>query len=219
MTDRPPSHRPAEPACTEEPQADGVSRTAEEADALLRQLIMAHHAPLYRYAYRLTGQPADAEDLTQQAFLLAQQKLHQLRETDRAGAWLFAIVRSCFLKACRQRRPTAQLGEWDADELPAEAPEIDRVDQELLRMALAELPDEFRLVVLMFYFEDLSYKDIAEQLDLPIGTVMSRLSRAKGHLRRRLAEEQGGDSIRSRTSDPSPTTNRRAPDKPSKVSS
>ena len=180
----PPSHRPAEPACKE-----GESRTVEEAESLLRQLITAHSGPLYRYAYRLTGQGADAEDLTQQAFLLAQQKLHQLRETDRAAAWLFAIVRSCFLKACRKRQPAAQLGDWDLDEVAGDSPELDHVDQEALGQALAELPDEFRVVVLMFYFEDLSYKEIAEQLELPIGTVMSRLSRAKTHLRRRLASE------------------------------
>src|SRR4051812_33527838 len=61
-------------------------------------LIAAHHAPLYRYAYRLTGMAADAEDLTQQAFLIAQQKLHQLREAERAAGWLYAILRSCYLK-------------------------------------------------------------------------------------------------------------------------
>lgn len=185
MSDKPPSSGPAEPVCQE-----GVTRTADQADELLRQLIVAHSASLYRYAYRLTGQPADAEDLTQQAFLLAQQKLHQLRETERAAAWLFAIVRSCFLKACRKRQSVMHLGDWDVDEVADDSPEIDQVDQEELARALAELPDEFRLVVLMFYFEDLSYKEIAEQLELPIGTVMSRLSRAKGHLRRRLADDQ-----------------------------
>ena len=203
MSDKPPSHGPAEPVCQE-----GETRTAEQADALLRQLIVAHSASLYRYAYRLTGQPADAEDLTQQAFLLAQQKLHQLRETDRAGAWLFAIVRSCFLKACRKRQAVAQLAEWDVDEVVDDSPEVDQVDQEELGKALAELPDEFRLVVLMFYFEDLSYKEIAEQLELPIGTVMSRLSRAKGHLRRRLADEQHP----SKPTSPSPLSNRPAVD-------
>jgi RNA polymerase sigma-70 factor (ECF subfamily) len=184
MSEIPPSHRPAEPACRE-----GPARTVEETAALLRQLIVAHSDAMYRYASRLTGQSADAEDLTQQAFLLAQQKLHQLREDDRAAAWLFAIVRSCFLKACRKRQQLAPAAEWNLDEIADESPEIDHVDQEKLSKALAELPDEFRVVVLMFYFEDLSYKEIAEQLELPIGTVMSRLSRAKSHLRRRLAED------------------------------
>lgn len=186
MSNSPPSHGLPEQACAEE-----TLRSAEEADVLLRHLIVTHHASLYRYAYRLTGQPADAEDLTQQAFLIAQQKLHQLRETERAGAWLYAILRSCFLKSCRSKQPESPPGGWEADELVDEtSTENETIDQEALAAALAELPDEFRLVVLMFYFEDLSYKEIAEQLELPIGTVMSRLSRAKGHLRRRLSEEE-----------------------------
>jgi RNA polymerase sigma-70 factor (ECF subfamily) len=156
--------------------------------ATLRALVVEHHAALYRYAYRLTGQQADAEDLTQQAFLVAQQKLHQLREPGRARAWLFAVLRSCFLKNCRKWSPEPG-GLWEAEEVAAESPALDAIDQQGLAEALAELPDEFRVVVLMFYFEDLSYKEIAEQLELPIGTVMSRLSRAKGHLRRRLADD------------------------------
>jgi RNA polymerase sigma-70 factor (ECF subfamily) len=82
---------------------------------------------------------------------------------------------------------------WEAEEVAAHAPTLDAIDQQGLAEALAELPDEFRVVVLMFYFEDLSYKEIAEQLELPIGTVMSRLSRAKGHLRRRLADDWAED--------------------------
>ena len=72
------------------------------------------------------------------------------------------------------------------------ASEVHSIDREELAAALDELPDEFRLVLLMFYFEDLSYQKIAEQLDIPIGTVMSRLSRAKEHLRRRLTPEDAG---------------------------
>ena len=65
---------------------------------------------------------------------------------------------------------------------------VDPIDREELAAALDELPEESRLVLLMFYFEELSYQQIAEQLEIPMGTVMSRLSRAKEHLRRRLAE-------------------------------
>lgn len=66
----------------------------------------------------------------------------------------------------------------------------DDIDRERLQLALDELPDEYRLVVAMFYFEELSYKEIASELELPIGTVMSRLSRAKGRLRHRLLAER-----------------------------
>ena len=162
------------------------SGLATEAD--FTALVVAHHAPLYRYAYRLCGCQAEAEDLTQQTFLVAQQKLHQLREADRAAAWLFAVLRSCFLKSLRKQRPSGgQAFDIEVEDLAVAAPDVDEIDREQLAAALAELPDEFRLVVLMFYFEELSYQEIAQQLNIPIGTVMSRLSRAKGHLRKRLS--------------------------------
>jgi RNA polymerase sigma-70 factor (ECF subfamily) len=158
-------------------------------------LVVAHHAPLYRYAYRLCGCPAEAEDLTQQAFLVAQQKLHQLREADRAVAWLFAVLRSCFLKSLRKQRPAGgQAFDIEVEHLAVAAPEVDEIDHEQLAAALGELPEEFRVVVLMFYFEELSYQEIARQLAIPIGTVMSRLSRAKGHLRMRLTPPAAGNS-------------------------
>ena len=72
------------------------------------------------------------------------------------------------------------------EESPASETDIEPIGPEQLQAAIDELPDEFRIPVLMFYFEDSSYREIAEQLDLPPGTVMSRLSRAKSHLRRRL---------------------------------
>ena len=69
-------------------------------------------------------------------------------------------------------------------------PALSSLDRDLVHAAIHELAEEFRVVVLMFYFEELSYKEIAEQLAVPLGTVMSRLSRAKNHLRERLAEDE-----------------------------
>jgi RNA polymerase sigma-70 factor (ECF subfamily) len=167
-------------------KSNGAGGPASGVD--IASLVVAHHAPLYRYAYRLCGCPAEAEDLTQQAFLVAQQKLHQLREADRAASWLFAVLRSCFLKSIRKQRPAGgQAFDIEVEHLAVAAPEVDEIDREQLAAALAELPDEFRIVVLMFYFEELSYQEIAKELAIPIGTVMSRLSRAKGHLRTRLS--------------------------------
>lgn len=155
----------------------------------LLDLIQDFHAPLYRYAFRLTGQAADAEDLTQQAFLVAQRKRHQIREAERAGAWLFAVLRSCYLKSKRKNAPST-LAEGSIEEFEAtESTALHVLDREKLQLALLDLPEEFRVVVLMFYFEELSYKEIAEQLSIPIGTVMSRLSRAKTHLRLRLGDK------------------------------
>ena len=158
-------------------------------------LIAAHHTPIYRYAYRLTGMAADAEDLTQQAFLIAQQKLHQLREAERAAGWLYAILRSCYLKWRRKRFPmTSTLADLDMADVPQPVPELRAVDSEELQQVLGELHDDLRLILLMFYFEELSYKQIADELEIPIGTVMSRLSRAKQKLRERLSAEERNES-------------------------
>lgn len=152
----------------------------------LRRLVHEHHADVYRYARRLSGQDADAEDLVQQTFLAAQRSLDQLREPEKARSWLLAIARNCFLRARQKRRPVAATSvDLDVHQVPVPPDEMP-IDSAAVQEAIGELPDEFRVVVLMFYFEFLSYRQIAEELDVPIGTVMSRLSRAKGHLRRRL---------------------------------
>ena len=172
--------------------SEGGPRPAEGATppqhpcADLAELARAHHAAVYRYAYRLCGNATEAEDLTQQTFLIAVRKVHQMREADRACSWLLAVVRSCFLKSLRKLRPVAVGGLEEEPEQTDGTPELDEVDRERLTAALTDLPGEFRVVVLMFYFEELSYQEIASELEIPIGTVMSRLSRAKGHLRRRL---------------------------------
>jgi len=163
--------------------------------ANLSAMVQANHAAVYRYACRLCGCPTEAEDLTQQTFLIAQQKLPQLREPERACSWLLSIVRNCFLKSIRKARPTlAQDIDLIMEQVAEATAEIETIDREELTAALAELPDEFRVVLLMFYFEELSYQAIAEQLQTPIGTVMSRLSRAKGHLRRRLGPPAGDET-------------------------
>jgi RNA polymerase sigma-70 factor, ECF subfamily len=153
------------------------------------RLVAAFHAPLFGYAYRLTGSVQDAEDLTQQAFLAAQTGLAGLRDAGSARGWLFAIVRNAWLKSRRKPRPmTAADIDLLLDQVPEETPEDNEIDPDRLQAALDDLPDEFKLVVTMFYYEGCSYREIAVALDVPIGTVMSRLSRAKGHLRARLFE-------------------------------
>jgi RNA polymerase sigma-70 factor (ECF subfamily) len=153
------------------------------------QLVAEHHQAVYRYAYRLCGVVPDAEDLTQQVFLAAQRNVGQLRQAASARSWLFAILRHCFLRGCRRRQPVAASSlPLNIDGIPAEVPSDGEIDRQRLQEALNELPEMFRLVLLMYYFEDCSYREIAKKLDLPIGTVMSRLARAKGHLRSKLFE-------------------------------
>lgn len=151
----------------------------------LFDLVERHYALLYRYAYRLTGSEADAEDLTQQTFLIAQSKLDQLREADRAKSWLCTILRNVYLKELRGPScvPAGSLESIVEPEWRGAEPEF---DQEQLQNVLNDLPEEYRTPLILFYFQEFSYKEIAEQMGVPAGTVMSRLSRGKAYLRQRL---------------------------------
>jgi len=136
----------------------------------------------------LAGNQPDAEDLVQQTFLVAQQKLGQVRDASCTRSWLYTVMRNHFLKTKRQQqRFAASNFDLDLDELADEIPDSLDIDTEALQAALAELPDEYRVVITMFYFEDCSYKEIAAQLEIAVGTVMSRLWRAKQHLRSQLS--------------------------------
>ena len=158
----------------------------EDAKSRIEWLVAEHHQAVYAYAFRLAGSATDAEDLTQQVFLVAQQRVDQLRRRQSARSWLFTILRHCFLRTWQRRRPVAATTVGlDLESVPAADPG-EPIDAVGLQRALDELPTDFRLVLLMYYFEDRSYREIAEDLGLPIGTVMSRLARAKGHLRSNL---------------------------------
>jgi RNA polymerase sigma-70 factor (ECF subfamily) len=154
--------------------------------AKMQSLVDEHYQALYRYAYRLSGTVTDAEDLVQETFCRAQEKLSQLRDPERAKAWLFSILRNGYLHRLRTNQhphlvPLHDMGDF------AEPPEsLPEVEPQKLQEALNELPEVFRTPVIMFYFEEFSYRDIAELMEVPLGTVMSRLARAKAQLRGRL---------------------------------
>lgn len=149
-------------------------------------VVLRYYEDVYRYAFRLAGNSDDASDLAQQTYLQAGRRLHQLREIERCKSWLLAIVRTCFLKSIQRRRPALATDiDLEVRQVSESAEESD-VDREGIGIALSELPESDRVILLMFYFEELSYKEIAHQLDIPIGTVMSRLSRAKQRMREQL---------------------------------
>jgi RNA polymerase sigma-70 factor (ECF subfamily) len=154
----------------------------------MQKLVEEHYASLYRYAFRLAGSATEAEDLTQEAYCKAQDRFDQLRDVARARPWLFAILRNLFLHRIQDAQHNACVSLDGVGEVcdPAVAEPFPEIDQEQLQRALQELPEKFRTPVILFYFEEFSYRDIAEQMELPIGTVMSRLARAKAHLRSRL---------------------------------
>ncbi|MFO0936470.1 MAG: RNA polymerase sigma factor [Gemmataceae bacterium] len=151
-------------------------------------LIDEYYIGLYRYAYRLSGSSSDAEDLTQETFRKALARIGQLRNPERAKSWLYRILRNAYLHRIRGEKrsrvvPLDGVAEIpNRDERPPAA--IDPAD---LQAALNDLDESFRTPLILYYFEEFSYKEIADQLDLPIGTVMSRLARAKGYLRGKLA--------------------------------
>src|SRR5262245_5764437 len=169
------------------PVEETVGMAASGSQRQVLQLVEDHYESLFRYAYRLSGCSSDAEDLTQETFCKAQAQFGQLRDPDRAKPWLFSILRNAYLHRARSERQKkvvsidliGDLPEPPSDPLP-------ELDPERLQEALNELPEVFRTPIILYYFEDFSYRDIAEQMELPIGTVMSRLARAKGHLRERL---------------------------------
>ena len=162
--------------------------------AQIGRLVEEHHAALYRYAYHLSGCAADAEDLTQQVYLVAQQKLEQLRDCECARGWLFTILRNTYFKTQRQPQPQTAIDSIDVSLLADEASDPP-LDRQALQEAIGALPEDFRVVVLMFYFERRSYLEIAQMLEIPPGTVMSRLARAKAYLRRWLDDGAAGEKV------------------------
>ena len=154
------------------------------------ELLEQHRQSVYRYALKLTGNEGDAEDLSQQTFLIAQQKIQQLREASKARPWLFAIQRSIFLKRLQKKQevliPMGDESTWEFAVTPVN-PDIERLN---FMDVLSGLSDEHRVILIMYYFEQYSYKEIARELDVKIGTVMSRLSRAKLALKEKLGTEE-----------------------------
>lgn len=154
-----------------------------------QSLIDAWYDPLYRFALSLTRNEDDALDLTQQAFARWAEKGHHLRNADRAKSWLFTVLYREFLDS-RRRKQREVVGDaeaaLDAQVANCAASVNTTVDSETIVAVLFDLEETFRAPLTLFFLESHSYKEIAEILDVPIGTVMSRIARGKEHLRARL---------------------------------
>lgn len=167
-------------------------------DEVFPALVETHYAALYRFALSLTRSTADASDLTQQTFFIWATKGDSLRESTKAKSWLFTTMYREFLRGRRREaRITAleDLGPAEQDPAGEDVDYIAKMDAELVMVALQEVDPIFRDPLTLFYLQDLAYTEIAEILDVPIGTVMSRLSRGKTHLRARLAEKAKGGKL------------------------
>jgi RNA polymerase sigma-70 factor (ECF subfamily) len=159
---------------------------------------------LYGYAMVLTRNHAEAEDLVQETYVRAIQAMGRLREGSNMKGWLFTILRNIWLNQLRKFRngpqPVEIEGEDGAANSIAEPSKdsyevyVSKMETERVRAAIRELPVEFREIILLREYEDLSYLEIASVLDCPMGTVMSRLGRARAKLRVLLSEMLKGAS-------------------------
>jgi RNA polymerase sigma-70 factor (ECF subfamily) len=156
--------------------------------------------PLYNFARWLSGDPDEARDLVQETFAKALKGLGTFKEGTNFRAWMFRILRNTFLtsRTGLERRSTEQADEDGlAESAPAsqDTPEealVRRADIELVRKAIARLPAAFQEVLLLADIEEMSYQEVADTLDIPIGTVMSRLARARKQVRVQILESAGG---------------------------
>src|SRR5262245_10280206 len=118
---------------------------------LMQRLVDEHYVMLYRYAFRLSGSAADAEDLTQEAFCKAQTKLGQLRDPDRVKPWLFSILRNEYLHRVREERQEKCVSVDALGDLPERSPEsLPDVEPDQLQAALGELPELFRTPIILY---------------------------------------------------------------------
>src|SRR5271163_1422500 len=155
-------------------------------------LVDRFYPMLYRFALSLARNEPDACDLTQQTFAIWASKGHSLRDASKVKTWLFTTLYRQFISTRRheQRWPKEDISSVE-HELPAVAPEaVDSLDASQVMEALQTLDENFRAPIVLFYLQEHSYEEIAHILDIPIGTVMSRLSRGKQKLQQAFLQRQ-----------------------------
>ncbi|GAA1852361.1 sigma-70 family RNA polymerase sigma factor [Myceligenerans crystallogenes] len=204
MTDQPQTSIPDEGPRAPE-QEDATARAARfERDAL------QYLDQLYSAALRMTRNPADAEDLVQETFAKAFAAFHQYKPGTNLKAWLYRILTNTFINSYRkkQRQPqqsqAEEIEDWQIARAAshtsqglrsAEVEALDRLPDSDVKRALAELPEDRRMVVYYADVEGFPYKEIAEIMGTPIGTVMSRLHRGRRQLRELLADYAAGRGL------------------------
>jgi len=164
--------------------ADATTSAAE-----FDQIVDQYYRALFSFAHSLVGNEHGAADLVQQTFYRWAYKGDQLRDRTKVKTWLFTTLHREFLQGLRRDQRLVALDATDElpDERRAAATEaVAALDAESVTNALAEIEEPFRAPLSLFYLQEFAYTEIAELLDIPIGTVMSRISRGKDRLRQRL---------------------------------
>jgi RNA polymerase sigma-70 factor (ECF subfamily) len=164
---------------------------------LFKELAYPHLRFLYNVALKYMRNQYDAEDLVQETMYAGFRNFGQLRDHSKCRSWLFAIMRSHFLKEKRQAVRRPQLGPDDsylaalegvsATNLVGELEQ--KLESEHVQEVLERLPEKYKTPLVLFFLEDMSYQEIADFLDIPVGTVMSRLNRGKQSMKKELLRE------------------------------
>jgi RNA polymerase sigma-70 factor (ECF subfamily) len=154
------------------------------------ELVLEHYRGLYQFAFSLTRKEAEARDLTQQTFYIWATKGHQLRDPAKVKTWLFTTLHREFLKTKRKQKrfPHVDLAEAGRD-MPTVPPTVvNELDGDTVLQALSRVEEVYQAPLALFYLEDHSYKEIAEILEVPIGTVQSRIARGRAEIRKVLSQ-------------------------------
>jgi RNA polymerase sigma-70 factor (ECF subfamily) len=167
------------------------------------ELMERHERRVYNLAYRMLGRAEDARDATQDVFLSCYRNLERFRGDSAFGTWLYRIAANACYDALRKRPLAVSI-----DALSSEPPAADHADRAAaaadVHRALQAVPPEFRSVLVLFELQDLSVDDIAEALEIPVGTVKSRLHRGRAALGRALSEAAGSPTPRAQPRTPDP---------------